>query len=37
MRDSALALDFFFATGLLLLIALMVAERKALKPKVAVV
>lgn len=37
MRDSALALDCFFATGLLLLIALMVAENKALKTAVTVV
>jgi UMF1 family MFS transporter len=33
MRDSALALDFFFVIGLALLIVLLVAERKAIKNK----
>ena len=36
MRDSALALDCFFATGLFLLIALMVVEKNAVKAKVAI-
>jgi UMF1 family MFS transporter len=36
MRDSALALDCFFAIGLFLLIALLVAERKSVKPAVVV-
>jgi hypothetical protein len=36
MRDSALALDGFFAIGLMLLIALLVAERKSVKPAVVI-
>jgi UMF1 family MFS transporter len=37
MRDSALALDCFFFVGLLLLIVLLVAERKIARARVAVV
>jgi UMF1 family MFS transporter len=37
MRDSALALDCFFFLGLLLLIVLLVAERKAAKAQLAVI
>ncbi|MEO6522836.1 MAG: MFS transporter [Mucilaginibacter sp.] len=37
MRDSALALDCFFAVGLFLLIVLLVAERRAAKEQLAVV